>query len=958
MIKQTIYQILLVLVILIAPSVSFGQHEQLKTMLESKETFAEITETVEQYLESIPDSYDKERLEKHFARWAYYTSLHLGPEGEFVNISQRTLEAVKQKPPQTDNESANGSWTFVGPNASTVNNPDADMNGLGRADRMAFHPTNGNLIYVGTPSGGLWKTTNGGITWTCITNFIPSLGISGIVVDHSNTSRLYVLTGDGDTYVSNYFVYLAGYLQLSAGVLVSTDGGTTWEQTGELSSSDFAGYRLVQHPTNEDILIAATSDGIYRTTNGGDTWVQERAGKHFDVEFKPGYPSKVYASGPGSFVYSTNTGDTWYTNATFDYSLCADERVEIAVTPDASSRVYLVCGPGEEYGSGTFCGFWRSTNSGSSFTRLCTTPNILGDEDGDGDQSMYDMGIAVDPDNYQNVIVGGLIIYKSTNGGSIFTNATTYREEPGEEYVHPDIHGIEYNPDNGYVYAAGDGGFHRSTDNGTNWTDLYDGINTTQFYHFDDYDANKYTILGGCQDNGVKYRTTNTGDFYHIYCCDGAEMAIDYTDQSKGYAVVNYVIFRYENFTTTAPVWLTSNSFFPQIELNSSDPDILYYSFSTVKEYDHGTGTYTTLGGGTPKGAWVIRTCPSNNSRFYTAGGTSFAATTGEMYEFTSSGSTWENISDNTGFPATYPRISDIGVEPDYSPHVYAAFSGYTDNCKVYYSSNAGTSWTNVSYDLPNTPVWSIIVDKSNNVYVGTDIGVYFKPTGVSHWEPFYNYLPNAPVSDLEINENEDQLLAATFGRGIWKSTLRDPCPSSLSISSNISGRYFRSASNYITTTSTLIGGEGTDASLRAGNYVDLNAGFEADATEGNLFQAYLGDCNSGMPPDWDESFPVYPDILREYPITMTRHEGTLEISGTGKDNREVIIRLFQDGEVKVLLAEANGKYIRDIARFKGNSDTYTYPINTSDLVAGFYYLYLVVNDEVVHLQEMDLLKN
>lgn len=954
--NRLIIKIVLVLFIISRSIVSSGQKEQIKVMLEGKESFDEITEVFRQYFEIAPDNYETERLKKHFSRWAYYVSMHLGPDGEFVNIAKKTWETVQQLPTVDNTESANGYWSFVGPDASSNSNPDADFLGLGRADRMAFHPTDNDIIYVGTPSGGLWKTTNDGTSWTSISDFIPSLGISGIVVDHSSPNTIYVLTGDGDTYISDYFVYQAGYNQLSAGVLKSTDGGDTWEMTGELSSEEYAGYRLVQHPVNEDILIAATSDGIYRTTDGGDTWTEERSGKHFDVEFKPGDPSRVYATGLGEFVYSTNTGDTWNTDATFDYSLKAGQRVEVAVTPDYSSKVYLLCGPG--YNNNTFGGFWVSTNSGSSFTRLCTSPNVLGKGDGTGNQSMYDMGLAVDPDNDLNVIVAGLVVYKSTDGGNSFNQATNYSGSgPPAAYIHPDIHGLEYNPDNGVLYAAGDGGFHKSTDNASTWTDLYDGINTTQFYHFDDCDGtgNQYALLGGCQDNGVKYRNTNTSDFYHAYCCDGSEAAIDYSDNLKGFAVVNDYVARYTNFKTTAPSFIAGpGSFFPQIEMHASDPDILYYSYSSIKKYEVGVGT-SNIGDGITKGAWVIRTCPSNSTKFYTAGGTWFAATTGDMWVFTNSGSNWDMISDNTGFPSNHPRITDIGVDPNQSYHVYAVFSGYTANCKVYYSSNSGTSWTNVSHNLPNTPVWSIIVDEANNAYVGTDIGVYYREAGSSYWEPFYNNLPNAPVSDLEINEDYDQIYAATFGRGIWKSALSDPCPSGWSLSGSRDGRYFKSASVSISSTQTLVGGEGTDVAYRAGSYVDLNSGFEADAEPGQKFQAYIGSCGSGLPPDYSGSIPVYPENILDYKISMSRNSGTIEIDGTDRNNHNLIIRQFKDGDVRVVMAEAKGRYVRDITKFKVKANKHVVPFDVSDLKNKFYYIYLIVNDEVVHLQELDL---
>lgn len=930
--------------------------DALKTRLEGKTTLPEIMATVNGYLSEMPEGDDRNRLEKRFARWAYQRSMHLGPAGEFVNVSQKTLDALGSLP-DAPTITANGSWFFVGPSNATLDNPSADILGNGRVDRIAFHPTDPNIIYVGTPSGGLWRTTNGGTSWTALTSYTPSLGISGIVVSHANPNTLYVLTGDGDADLSNALVALAGYLRLSVGVLVSYDAGETWQQTGQLFNGDYTGYRLVQHPTNANILIAATSEGIYRTTNGGNTWIQERTGKHFDVEFKPGTPTTVYASGLGSFVYSTNTGDTWNTNATFDFALCAGGRVELAVTPDASNRVYLFAAPGS--GGSTFCGFYRSTNSGTSFTRLTNSPNILAGESGSGDdQSIYDMGVTVKPSDYLRIITAGLITWKSTDGGSTFNPATSYRESGAYPYIHPDVHDVAYNPLNNYLYAATDGGLYRSTNDGTSWTNLMAGINTAQIYAFDDYDANPNAILFGCQDNGVKYRTTSSNTYSQIYCCDGADGVIDYTNVTKGYNVVNRTIKRFDNFTVSSPTTIANSSFFPELELNSSDPDILYYSYSDVMKYDRSTGSTTTFGtAGVVKGAWALKTCPSNSSRVYAAGGTSYYSSTGELYITSDGGTSWSNISNNTGFPTTYPRISDIGVRPINSPQVFVTFSGYTDGVKVLYSSNSGTSWTNISYDLPNVPIWSIEVDDNNNAYIGCDIGVYYKASGATSWEPFYNNIPNVPVSELAINQTYDQLLASTFGRGMWKTSLRADCPASLTSYVNIEGPYFRSASSSITWYGQVVGGTGTSGVLRAGSYVDLMPGFRADSDPGNKFLAYNGPCDSGLPPVFAPSTMEYgyPADLAQYEKTMTRNEGTLEVRNGAGGGKELVVRLFQQGDVRVILTAMNGAYIRDVTSASNGKGVYTYPVNTGDLAAGTYYFYLVVNNKVVHLQEMEI---
>lgn len=934
-----------------------SQNSVLKEVIGDRQTYSEITESFKVYLDTAAESYEKERALKHFSRWAYYASLHLGPDGDFVNISEKSMQAMNSRPALPPDDSYNGGWYFSGPSSTYLNNPDADLLGLGRADRIAFHPTDPNIIYVGTPSGGVWKTTNGGSAWSCITNSLPSIGISGIVVDHSNPSTIYILTGDGDSYMENGLVNLAGYLRLSAGVFVTYDGGTTWRETGVLSSIEYVGFDLVQHPTDSDILFAATSDGIYKTTNGATTWAQVLTGKIYDIEFKPGNPSRMYASGVGSFFYSTDGGDTWTEVTDISPPLYSISRVEISVAPSNTSKVILLAGPKTSYYTGnSFCGLYVSTDSGVSFDRTCNTPNVFGDELGIGDQSEYDIGLAVKPTTSNIIITGGLIIYRSTDGGNTFTHATTYREAGGN-YIHPDIHCVAYNPINNYLYAAGDGGFHRSLDDGLTWTDLFTGINTSQFYHLDDYDGNQYVVMAGCQDNGVKYRSSSTNSYAHIYCCDGFDMAINYTNQSEGFYSVNNVIFYCSNVLTNSPVMITydNNDFFARLALNSSDPDVLYLSFGGVFKYELATHTMTSLGTDYERGDWALRTCPSNSQRIYAAGGDGVFSSTGGMWITSDGGTTWTLISENTGFPATFPRISEIGVNPGTSLLVYACFSGYTDGVKVVYSTNGGTTWTNISYDLPNIPVWSIEVDNANNLYIGTDNGAYYKPSGAIQWEPFYNGLPNVPVSDLAINVAENQILASTFGRGIWKSTLWETCPISFNITSNVSGQYFRSASSSVTMNSDVIGGAGSYAILRAGDSVNLKPGFQVKGEEGNRFLAYIGNCESGLPPDFIGQYPIYPAELMDYKLTFTREEGTLEVPGSDSPEKNIVLRMFRDGHVRILLAEGTGRFIREIADFYAKAGRYEIKIETAGLPQETSYLYLVVDNEVIHLHELNI---
>ena len=235
------------------------------------------------------------------------------------------------------------------------------------------------------------------------------------------------------------------------------------------------------HPTNYNILFATTTDGIYKTTDGGVTWTHMGFGIFYDIEFKPGSPSVMYATSSTQFFRSTDTGDTW-TEITAGVPTNA-WRMEIGVTPDVPTYVYLLCGPA--FGDHTFVGVYRSGDSGQSFTLKSNSPNILG-------------ASSTGSDSAQN------------NYGS-YWNITSYWYEDNNSigYTHADIHGLEINPLNNHLYCGSDGGIYKSTDFGNNWTDLTPGISNTQFYRIAGYEPDEYLIIGGTQDNGK-------GDTYKV----------------------------------------------------------------------------------------------------------------------------------------------------------------------------------------------------------------------------------------------------------------------------------------------------------------------------------------------------------------------------------------------------------------------------------------------------------
>ena len=236
-----------------------------------------------------------EKQEKALARHLWYLEGRQEANGDIAEYTRKTFSAVQQyeanRAAQRIEATAYGSWSLVGP--TNVSTSTANLHtGIGRVDRIAFHPTDPNIIFAGTPAGGVFKSNTGGNSWFNLNSFMPSLGVSGLVVSWADANDIYVLTGDGDSNAGdNWFVQGFDYIRPSIGVLKSTDGGATWQRTGDLGLTGFyVGYKLVQSPTNANVLIAATSQGLFRTANGGNTWtlVSPNSNRYYDIEWKPG----------------------------------------------------------------------------------------------------------------------------------------------------------------------------------------------------------------------------------------------------------------------------------------------------------------------------------------------------------------------------------------------------------------------------------------------------------------------------------------------------------------------------------------------------------------------------------------------------------------------------------------------------------------------------------------------
>jgi photosystem II stability/assembly factor-like uncharacterized protein len=798
--------------------------------------------TIQQQVEDWFARRDKGRGSGYvqWKRWEFINENRLDANGKITHHAALNRKAYLN---YLDNNSSrgvtstNGSWYTLNitgwTNAGWGYNP-----GLGRVNCIEFHPTNTQTFWVGIPSGGLWRTTNHGATWIPLTDGLPSIGISGIVVDPSNTNIIYILTGDGD-----------GGDTKTIGVLKSLNGGQTWNTTG-LSyavTDDKTGFKLIRHPANNNIIWAVMTDGLWRTLDGGVNWTNMRAGSYRDLEFKPGTPSTLYASSSNAFFRSVDDGVNW-TQITSGLP-SGSSRIAIGVTPNNANYIYLLCGPGGSGGNGSFKGVYRSTDSGVNFTFRSNTPNILGSSktgDDDDDQSGYDLAIAVNRLDYGILMCGGINNWRSSDYGATWTISSHWRitdMPPGVDYVHADIHALDINPLNNRLYCGSDGGLFWSDNFGDDWYDISSDLDPTQWYRIADYEMNVDLLIGGTQDNGSN-KYTGSSIMTHILGADGMDCAISHANSNTIYVSQQFGDFYKStdggnSFVQVKPAG-SSGAWVTPLIMDPNNDNILYAGYSDVYRTADGGSSWTNLGSVGNRGLAMSK---SNSSVIYAAG--DFI-----LQRSANSGSTWTTIS--SGLPSTQ-LITGIAVDPQDANQVWVTLDQFVAGQKVYYTANAAATtviWNNITGTLPNTVMNCIVTDDGlgtdDVLYIGSDIGVFYTDASLNDWILYSNWLPVVLVFDLEINDLYNMIVAATYGRGLWRSETYSECGAVWNLAGDAPpGSSYYQASDYITSISVYNQGTGQQGVYKAMNYIKLNPGFKVNG--GSKFRTVLGPCGGGF---------------------------------------------------------------------------------------------------------------
>ncbi|MCZ2356603.1 MAG: T9SS type A sorting domain-containing protein [Bacteroidia bacterium] len=689
----------------------------------------------------------KTRGWKPYQRWEYFWEPRISSAGTLSNPMQLYSEwrSYETLHPRTHKTQA-AMWEPLGPEGRVP------QSGAGRVNCIAFHPTDNNTWYIGTPAGGVWKTTNGGNSWIPLTDGIPSIGIADIIIDHSDPEHLFIATGDPD-----------GNDTYSVGVMESFDGGGSWSITGlnfQVYQTRHV-YRLLMHPNNPAILIASTSNGVFRSTNAGVSWTQTYFGQLRDLEINPANPDIIYGSGSSNFARSTDNGVTWQ-GITNQITTSGVNRIAIAVTPANPNIVYALL---SKSGTNGFAGLWRSLDNGITWSERSNTPNLLGWEyDGSDNtgQGWYDLALAASSVDADMVFVGGVNIWKSGDGGSTWSLSAFWMND-----IHADQHTLIFQPNSNTLFAGNDGGIYYTTDLGYLWADANNDIQIMQFYKISVAASNSYIAIGGAQDNGTN--VYKNGYWESALGGDGMDCHIDPVNSGIMYGSLYYgAISRSTNFgqSWTNISAASNGAWVTPFAINPTQTNTLYAGYDEIYKTTNRGNSWAKKTNGISSGNLFrhLTVAPSDGNFIY-------AATYSTLYTSQDGGNSWVDLSNN--LPAGQD-ISGIAIHPDDPMVLMITYSGYDPNAKVYRSYDGGYVWENISGTLPNVPINCSIYEKTDieAMYIGTDLGVFYRNSLLSDWMPFNDGLPNTIVNDLEINYLSNKIYAGTYGRGLWTSPL------------------------------------------------------------------------------------------------------------------------------------------------------------------------------------------
>lgn len=759
---------LLVLLLLILSSVSFSQRSYEVLMDDMSINFYDVCEAAELYFESN-DKNVKGSGWKSYQRWKNANEYKYYPSGNRANIDPFFAENayksfVTRSNTQIKSSFSNG-WSELGP--FTLDSLTGHYSaGIGRIEDHYVDPSNPNLMYVGSRSGGFWRSVDGGQNWQGgSTDFVVATGVNTITVSPTNSDSILINVQNARNGNSH-------------GVYRSVDGGITWLQSnfnpinvgfGGLGSN-FKIYEMKYHPRVPNLVFIGTNEGIYRSDDNLLTWtLLLNTSDITEIQFHPINNNIVYLY--DNYYWGANKNFVMRSvDQGFSYSQSneilanADNRsVHLSVSSDCDDCLYFASDNG----------VWKSTDNGMNFTFLSNPPQGCG-------------GFAVNDIDTNYMIYGYVDIEASSNGGQNFNQVTywslgnTNGSGSGNQtsfntstnYVHADLHPAKCV--NGIFYVGTDGLFSKSTDNGVTWEVIGQGIAVRENYKLGVSQSNHFRTISGSQDNGTSIKLQNT--WVEFYGADGMEGLIHPLNDDWMIGSLQYGGRR-----RTKDAGITQSGVSPPSQSGSGnggweapiayDPNnqMRVYNFSNYiyKSEDFGSSWDSIGAPATFTGAIGQAAIAENNSDIIVI------SQNGKIERSNDGGANFYSIVNDL---PDY-SIQDIAFDPNNDEVMIVVFGTYQNNGqKIYKTTNGGVNWNNITYNLGDMPIRSVVIDHSDasNIYVGAEIGVYTMAMDANTWLPYNSNLPNTTVEELEIVYGSNTLKGATWGRGLWEYTLVD----------------------------------------------------------------------------------------------------------------------------------------------------------------------------------------
>lgn len=790
----------------------------------------------------IPVTEKKDKLElKNYPGDNFFFQRSFPDRTFDIDAYQQALEDVKllAHSRSVAFEGFDAEWTTQGPG-----------NAGARINAIAVHPGNDDIIYAGFSGGGIFKTTDGGTTWNPIFDDQPYLAIGDITLDPVNPDIVYAGTGDPK---------VTGYPFIGDGVYKSTDGGMTWQHLGLTEQRIVS--KIIVDPTNSDIIYVSclglpfernNDRGLYKSIDGGNTWsqilfVSDQAGI-VDFLLNPNNPQIIYAaswdrirnnmesivSGPNAKIFkSTDGGNSWLqlTNGLPSGEL---GRIGLAMSgsnPDVIFAMYVNTGH-------QLHGIYKSIDGGQNWNAINTSSSTGLSTNALGGFGWYFGQLRVDPGNDNRLYLLGVNLWTTPNGGNSWSRAAPIT---GPNAPHVDNHDLVLI--NGDAYLGTDGGMYKRNQGTNLWVDI-ENIPATQFYRtaYNPHQINTY--YGGTQDNGTQAGNAQTiNDWDHLLGGDGFQVAFHPTDPDVMYAETqNGNIMMKLNaasgfFNATNGINFSDRrNWDMQYIMSSHNPNVLYTgTYRVYRSEEDGYPLWSTISGDLTDSIiygnnfHTISTLAESpvNADFLYVG-----TTDGNVWRTLDGGTTWDSI--HAGLPNRY--VTSIIASPDSASHVFVGHSGYRSNDfipHIHYSTDNGTTWQDISGDLPQLAINNIVVlpGYGNQViFVATDGGVFGTLDGGGSWERLGSNFPYVPVYDIDWNVGKNELIAATFGRSLLTYPLDSIDFSQMPNLVPLAGMIKTENGENVDSVLVNLNGEVTDEMLANGNF-DFEVPFGADCT-------------------------------------------------------------------------------------------------------------------------------